>query len=65
MEISRPALDYRKFMEIPSFFFLILSYCFFFSFHRVGEANVAPTTYVLYFVAATVLTIDAGGRQSS
>jgi hypothetical protein len=44
MEIDRPALDYRIYMEIPSFLFLILSYCFFFSFHRVGEANIAPTT---------------------
>ncbi|KIR29217.1 hypothetical protein I309_01804 [Cryptococcus deuterogattii LA55] len=31
--------------EIPAFLFLTLSYCFYFSFARVGSSNVDPTTW--------------------
>ncbi|KIR53486.1 hypothetical protein I315_04079 [Cryptococcus gattii Ru294] len=45
MELARPSIDYRSFMEIPAFLFLTLSYCFYFSFARVGSSNVDPTTW--------------------
>ncbi|OXC70750.1 hypothetical protein AYX13_00732 [Cryptococcus neoformans] len=45
MELARPAIDYRSFMEIPAFLFLTLSYCFYFSFARVGSSNIDPTTW--------------------
>ncbi|WOO82310.1 Xenotropic and polytropic retrovirus receptor 1 [Vanrija pseudolonga] len=45
MELSRPTLDFRSYLEMPTFFFMTLSYCFFFSFYRVATHNVAPTTW--------------------
>ncbi|KLT45695.1 EXS-domain-containing protein [Cutaneotrichosporon oleaginosum] len=47
MELNRPTLDYRSFMEIPSFLFMTLSYCFFFSFYQVAPESVAVTTWPL------------------
>lgn len=32
---------------MPAFFFMTLSYCFFFSFYRVSPHRVAPTTWPL------------------
>ncbi|GMK56353.1 hypothetical protein CspeluHIS016_0301930 [Cutaneotrichosporon spelunceum] len=54
MELNRPTLDYRSFMEIPSFLYVTLSYCFFFSFYQVGTSHVAVTTWPL---AWTVLAV--------
>ncbi|WVO14281.1 hypothetical protein L204_101913 [Cryptococcus depauperatus] len=45
MELTRPTIDYRSFMELPAFLFLTLSYCFYFSFARIGSSNVDPTTW--------------------
>ncbi|KAL1412764.1 Xenotropic and polytropic retrovirus receptor 1 [Vanrija albida] len=45
MELSRPTLDFRSYFEMPTFFFMTLSYCFFFSFYRVATHSVAPTTW--------------------
>ncbi|ODN94664.1 hypothetical protein L198_04805 [Cryptococcus wingfieldii CBS 7118] len=45
MELTRPTIDYRSYIELPSFLFLTLSYCFYFSFARIGSSNVAPTTW--------------------
>lgn len=45
MELSSPTIDYRSYLEVPAFLFMTLSFCFFFSFYRVGESNVAPTTW--------------------
>jgi hypothetical protein len=47
MELNRPTLDFRSFMEIPSFLFMTLSYCFFFSFYQVAPESVAVTTWPL------------------
>lgn len=47
MELDRPTLDFRSYFEIPAFFFMTLSYCFFFSFYRVATHSVAPTTWPL------------------
>ncbi|OCF44626.1 hypothetical protein I317_01513 [Kwoniella heveanensis CBS 569] len=58
MELSRPTIDYRSFLEIPAFLFLTLSYCFYFTFARVGAENIAPTTWPaawLVFVAVFFL----------
>ncbi|WWD19646.1 hypothetical protein CI109_104108 [Kwoniella shandongensis] len=58
MELTRPTLDYRSFFEIPAFLFLTLSYCFYFSFARIGSENVDPTTWPavwLVFVAVFFL----------
>ena len=55
MELSRPIIDYRSFAEIPAFLFTTLSYCFFFSFHRVGEAHVAPTTWPAAWLVLVVV----------
>ncbi|WRT70222.1 uncharacterized protein IL334_007217 [Kwoniella shivajii] len=58
MELTRPTIDYRSFLEIPAFLFLTLSYCFYFSFAQVGSSNVAPTTWPaawLVFVAVFFL----------
>ncbi|WWC64582.1 uncharacterized protein I303_107193 [Kwoniella dejecticola CBS 10117] len=45
MELTRPTIDYRSFLEIPAFLFLTLSYCFYFTFAQIGSSNVAPTTW--------------------
>ncbi|WVQ84502.1 hypothetical protein IAT38_006654 [Cryptococcus sp. DSM 104549] len=45
MELTRPTIDYRSFLELPAFLFMTLSYCFYFSFARIGASNVAPTTW--------------------
>jgi hypothetical protein len=58
MELNYPVLDARSYLEIPAFFFLTLSYCFFFSFYRVATHSVAPTTWPaawLVFVAVFFL----------
>lgn len=54
MELERPNLDYRSYMEIPSFMFLTLSYCFFFSFYFIHLSTVAPTTWPLAWLVFAV-----------
>ncbi|WVF72993.1 hypothetical protein IAT40_007811 [Kwoniella sp. CBS 6097] len=58
MELTRPTIDYRSFFEIPAFLFLTLSYCFYFTFARIGADTIAPTTWPaawLVFVAVFFL----------
>ncbi|WVR00182.1 hypothetical protein IAU59_007324 [Kwoniella sp. CBS 9459] len=58
MELTRPTIDYRSFFEIPAFLFLTLSYCFYFTFARIGAETIAPTTWPaawLVFVAVFFL----------
>ncbi|WWC91724.1 uncharacterized protein L201_006671 [Kwoniella dendrophila CBS 6074] len=55
MEMTRPTIDYRSFLEIPAFLFLTLSYCFYFTFAQVGSSNVAPTTWPLAWLVFTVV----------
>ncbi|BEI88828.1 uncharacterized protein CcaverHIS019_0201900 [Cutaneotrichosporon cavernicola] len=53
MELNRPTLDYRSFMEIPSFLFMTLSYCLFFSFYQIARGSVAVTTWPLAWTVFT------------
>ncbi|EIW72108.1 hypothetical protein TREMEDRAFT_70627 [Tremella mesenterica DSM 1558] len=60
MELSRPSLDFRSYLEetdhqIPAFLFLTLCYCFFFTFSRVGEPHIAPTTWPAVWVVFVVV----------
>lgn len=54
MELQRPVLDYRSYLEIPAFLFLTLSYCFFFSFYFINLSTVAPTTWPLAWLVFAV-----------
>lgn len=54
MELNRPVLDYRSYLEIPAFLFLTLSYCFFFSFYFIHLPTVAPTTWPLAWLVFAV-----------
>lgn len=54
MELERPVLDYRSYLEIPAFMFLTLSYCFFFSFYFINLSTVAPTTWPLAWLVFAV-----------
>ncbi|ORY33360.1 EXS family-domain-containing protein [Naematelia encephala] len=68
MELSRPTLDYRSYLELPAFLFMTLSYCFFFSFYRVGASNVAPTTWpaawLVFFLAFWLNPLPIFRRQA-
>ncbi|WWD03630.1 hypothetical protein V865_001685 [Kwoniella europaea PYCC6329] len=55
MELTRPTIDYRSFLEIPAFLFLTLSYCFYFTFAQIGSENVSPTTWPLAWLVFTVV----------
>nr|XP_019044152.1 hypothetical protein I302_07433 [Kwoniella bestiolae CBS 10118]OCF23082.1 hypothetical protein I302_07433 [Kwoniella bestiolae CBS 10118] len=55
MEMTRPTIDYRSFLEIPAFLFLTLSYCFYFTFAQIGSSSVAPTTWPLAWLVFTVV----------
>ncbi|WWC72020.1 uncharacterized protein I206_105979 [Kwoniella pini CBS 10737] len=55
MELTRPTIDYRSFLEIPAFLFLTLSYCFYFTFAQIGSANVAPTTWPAAWLVLVVV----------
>ncbi|KAK8853230.1 hypothetical protein IAR55_003932 [Kwoniella newhampshirensis] len=68
MELTRPTIDYRSFFEIPAFLFLTLSYCFYFSFARVGSSNVDPTTWpaawLVFFAVFFLNPLPVLRRQS-
>lgn len=35
-------------IQIPAFLFATLSFCFYFTYHRVGASNIAPSSYVSF-----------------
>lgn len=46
----RTRLDHHEYLELPAFLLAALMYCFYFSFARVGEQSIHPTSWPLLWL---------------
>lgn len=55
----RTRMDHREYIELPAFFLAALMYCFYFSFDRVGEHSIHPTTWpLLWMLLVAVVMVN-------